>query len=68
MCSNRSPKEEVRYKVIGTYAAMYLQGKSIEEIAHEVGREPEDIEKDLRSIKPINPYLYHQIFGDDEEF
>ena len=67
MCNNRSREERVRYDRLGQYAAMYLQGKSIQEIAHEVGREPEEIEHDLRDIKPINPYLYHQIFGDDEE-
>ena len=67
MCNNRSKQERLRYDRLGQYAAMYLQGKTIDEIAHEVGRESEEIEHDLREIKNINPYLYHQIFGDEEQ-
>ena len=66
MCNNLSKEKRKRYDRLGLYAALYLQGKTIDEIARKVGRKPEEIENDLRGIKPINPTLYYQLFGDEK--
>lgn len=65
MCNNRSPKETERYRKLGEYAARVLKGQSMQEIADDEGKTLEEIETALRAIKPINPYLYKQLFGED---
>ena len=65
MCNNRSPEEAERYKKLGEYAARVLKGESMEDIARDEGRPVGEIEADFRDIKPINPHLYNQIFGEE---
>lgn len=65
MCNKYSAEDSARYMKLGEYAARILKGESLEDIASTEGKALEEVEKELRAIKPINPYLYKQIFGED---
>ena len=65
MCNNRSPEEREKYRRLGELAARVLKGESMQSIADSEERPVEEVEAEFRAIKPINPYLYKQIFGED---
>ncbi len=66
MCNNRELKEREKYDRLGQLAARVLQGESLQDIADSEKMPLEVVEEQFREIKNINPYLYKQIFGEEE--
>ncbi len=59
--SEEEKKERIRVFNMGQYAAGFLQGKTIEDIAKLHGVSEEEVIETMEGIKHINPYLYNQL-------
>lgn len=65
MCNKYNAEDSKRYMKLGEYAARVLKGETLEDIANTEDKPLKEVENEFRAIKPINPYLYKQIFGED---
>lgn len=59
--SESEQRERIRVFNMGKYAAGFLQGKAIEDIAKLYGVSEEEVIETMEGIKDINPYLYDQL-------
>ena len=59
--SEEEKRERIRVFNMGQYAAGFLQGKTIEDIANLYGVSEEEVIETMEGIKDINPYLYNQL-------
>lgn len=54
-------RERIKVLNMGKYSAVFLQGKTIEDIANLYGVSEEEVIETMEGIKHINPYLYNQL-------
>ena len=59
--SEDEKKERIRIFNMEQYAAGFLQGKTIEDIAKLHGVSEKEVIETMEGIKDINPYLYNQL-------
>lgn len=66
MCNNNvriksRDERSMHFLRMGQYAAEFLKGQSVEQIAEMDGVPVEEVEGMLEEIRDINPYLYKQV-------